>query len=134
MKKFLTTDYGLLFLRMGIGVMFVLHGFPKIMQGPEKWSKLGKSISHIGIDFFPMFWGFMASASELFGGLFLILGVFFAPSCTLLLITMMVASMHHISQGDSFPKSSHAIEAAILFFSLLITGPGKYTLQTLFKK
>jgi putative oxidoreductase len=28
-------DAGLLVLRIGIGVMFMLHGFPKVMGGPE---------------------------------------------------------------------------------------------------
>jgi len=134
MKKILNQDHGLLILRVGIGIMFIFHGFPKLTGGPEKWVKLGKAMSYVGIDFFPVFWGFMASISELFGGLFLILGVFFTPSCTLLLITMLVASVKHLSVGDSFPKSSHAFEAAFLFLSLIIIGPGKITLRKFFEK
>ena len=30
-------DIGLLFLRIGIGVMFIMHGLPKLIGGPEKW-------------------------------------------------------------------------------------------------
>ena len=28
-------DIGLLFLRIGIGVMFIMHGLPKLIGGPE---------------------------------------------------------------------------------------------------
>ena len=30
---------GLLVLRIGIGLMFILHGAPKLFDGPEKWVK-----------------------------------------------------------------------------------------------
>lgn len=29
-------DVGLLILRVGIGLMFMIHGFPKLFGGPEK--------------------------------------------------------------------------------------------------
>lgn len=31
-------DPGLLFLRIGIGVMFMIHGFPKLVAGPGQLS------------------------------------------------------------------------------------------------
>ncbi len=30
-------DVGLLILRVGIGIMFMGHGLPKLIAGPEKW-------------------------------------------------------------------------------------------------
>ncbi len=36
-------DAGLLILRIGIGIMFLYHGAPKLIGGPEKWEKLLKS-------------------------------------------------------------------------------------------
>ena len=42
---------------------------------------------------------------------------------------MIVASTRHLVAGDGFGKSSHAIEAAILFLSLLWIGPGRYRLR-----
>jgi putative oxidoreductase len=75
----------------------------------------------------------MAAFAELGGGLLLALGVAFRPACALLLCTMIVASARHLSQGDGFGKSSHAIEAGILFLSLLLIGPGAYRLKGLGK-
>lgn len=122
-------DWGLLILRVGIGIMFVLHGFPKIIGGPEKWAMLGKAMNALGINFSPVFWGFMAAVSEFAGGILLALGFFTRPACFFLLCTMIVASSMHLSKGDSFVIYSHAMKSGILFLSLLFIGPGKYSLD-----
>ena len=46
-------DKGLLILRIGIGVMFMCHGFPKLAGGPEVWTKLGGALGALGIHFEP---------------------------------------------------------------------------------
>ncbi|MHC2993440.1 DoxX family protein [Pontibacter sp. HJ8] len=120
---------GLLVLRIGIGIMFVLHGWPKLIGGPEKWTQLGSNMELLGIDFFPVFWGFMAAFAEAVGGALLALGLFFRPVCVLLLITMLVAAIRHMAAGDGFGGYSHALEAAILFLALCFIGPGRYSLD-----
>jgi putative oxidoreductase len=119
-------DLGLLLLRVGIGGMFVGHGLPKMLGGPKRWAALGKAMENLGIDFAPMLWGFMAAFAELGGGVLLALGVMFRPACALLLCTMVVAATRHLVNGDGFGRSSHAIEAAILFAALLLIGAGRY--------
>ena len=122
-------DIGLLILRVGIGIMFMIHGMPKLTAGPEKWVMLGGTMKALGVDFAPMVWGFMAAFSEFAGGLLLALGFFTRPACFFLLATMIVAAAMHISKGDPFLKYSHAMEAGILFISLILIGPGKYSLD-----
>jgi putative oxidoreductase len=124
-------DLGLLVLRVGIGVMFMAHGWPKMAGGPEKWAALGSAMDTLGIGFAPAFWGFMAALAEFGGGFLLVLGVAFRPACALLLCTMIVASAKHLAAGDGFGKSSHAIEAGILFLSLLLIGPGAYRVRVM---
>lgn len=128
MKNLNKIDFGLLILRVGIGVMFIIHGWRKLIGGTEKWEVIGSNVSNLGIDFGHTMFGFMAAFSEVFGGLFLILGILWIPSNLLLLITMVVATQYHISNGDSFPDLSHSIEAGILFLALIFIGPGKYRL------
>ncbi|WP_242916797.1 DoxX family protein [Pontibacter liquoris] len=123
---------GILILRLGVGLAFILHGWPKLAGGQEHWEQIGKVMQVVGIDFAPAFWGFMAGFSEAVGGLLLVLGLFFRPACVLLLLTMLVAITNHIAGGDDFNGYSHALEAAILFLSLLFIGPGKYSLDYLF--
>ena len=120
----------LLFLRAGLGVMFILHGLPKIMGGPSRWVELGHAMGYLGMKSFPVFWGFMAAFSECFGGMFLVLGLFFRPACMLLTITMIVASTMMLKTRQDFQKvASRPIEMAIVFASLIFIGPGKYSID-----
>jgi putative oxidoreductase len=120
---------GLLILRVGLGVMMITHGFPKLAKGPAGWEGLGGSMKVVGIDFLPVFWGFMGAAAEAVGGLFLILGLFFRPVNVLLVITMLIAALVHFGKGDGLSGASHAIELGIVFFSLIFIGPGKYSID-----
>jgi putative oxidoreductase len=123
-------DIPLLILRVGIGIMFVLHGYPKFMGGIEKWTGLGHyGMGSIGIDIFPVFWGFMAAFSEFVGGIMIIVGLYLRYFSFLLFVTMSVATVTHLSSGDGIMGASHAIESAVVFLCLLFAGPGKYSLQ-----
>ncbi|KKN23516.1 hypothetical protein LCGC14_0904160 [marine sediment metagenome] len=122
-------DFGLLFLRIGIGGMFIFHGAPKMFGGPEIWERIGASMASVGIEFVPVFWGFMASFSEFIGGICIILGLFFRPVCILLTITMTIAASGHLSRGEGLRRAAHAIENGIVFLSLIFIGPGKYSLD-----
>lgn len=121
---------GLLILRIGIGAMMMVHGLPKIMGGPTGWEQIGGSMKLVHIDFLPVFWGFMAAISEGLGGFLLLLGLFFRPVNMLLVITMMMAATVHLSDPkQGLAEASHAIELAIVFFSLIFIGPGKYSID-----
>ncbi len=123
-------DAGVLFMRVGLGFMFVGHGWGKLTGGPEKWEKIGGAMSTFGIDFMPVFWGFMAAFAEVFGGLALAAGLAMRPVLLVLLIpTMFVAAAKHLAAGDGFKGSSHAIELGIAFVGLFVVGPGKYSLD-----
>lgn len=120
---------GLLILRLGLGVMFIIHGFPKLAGGPDGWAGLGGSMKVVGIDFLPVFWGFMAAVAETFGGFLLIVGLFYRPACMLLVFTMLIAALVHLGKGDGLKGASHAIELGIVFLSLIFIGPGKYSVD-----
>ncbi|HXV21874.1 MAG TPA: DoxX family protein [Desulfuromonadales bacterium] len=122
-------EFGLLLLRLGIGAMFLYHGWPKLVGGPEKWEKVGLAMQFAGVHAVPTAWGLAAALSEFAGGLCLILGLFFRPACLLLTITMAVAANMHLGKGEGILAASHAIELGILFFSLLFIGPGRYSVD-----
>ncbi|HOV11761.1 MAG TPA: DoxX family protein [Bacteroidales bacterium] len=123
------TDIGLLILRIGIGIMFILHGLPKMMGGTETWQFLGSQMSVIGVGFGFTFWGFMAALSETLGGLLLIPGLFVRPAAMLMLFTMIIATLMHLSVGDGLKGASHAMEMGIVFLSVIFTGAGRYSLD-----
>ncbi len=128
-------DAGLLILRIGIGLMFVLHGFPKMMGGKEKWVQLGEAMQVVGISQYPEIWGYLAAFAELVGGILLMFGLLHRAVCFLLFFTMVIAAAKHLAMGDGIMRSSHAIESAVLFFSLMFIGPGRISVdQVIFGK
>jgi len=119
---------GLLVLRLGIGFMFILHGWPKLTGGVPVWKNLGSAMATLGVNFAPVVWGFLAAFAETIGGACLIIGVFVRPFSFLMLCTMIVASAKLILARSPFNKFSHPIELAIVFLALLIAGGGDFAL------
>ncbi|WP_133273050.1 DoxX family protein [Hymenobacter radiodurans] len=126
-----TRDFGLLVLRVGLGMMFTIHGYPKLMGGQAAWTEVGGVMKLVGLDFAPTAWGLLAAVAEAVGGQLLAVGLFFRITCAALLITMIMAAIMHISKGDGFAGYSHAVESAFVFLGLLFIGPGRYSLDRL---
>lgn len=135
MRKILNTgginrDAGLLIVRVGVGIMFMTHGAPKLFGGPAYWETIGnEGMGNLGIHFLPAFWGFMGGFAEFFGGLCLALGLFTVPFALLLIINMIVAVNSHFAKGEGLAMASHAIEAGFLFLGFVFMGAGKYSLD-----
>ncbi|MBW7997376.1 MAG: DoxX family protein [Candidatus Glassbacteria bacterium] len=122
-------DHGLLLIRVGVGVLFMMHGWPKITGGVETWEKVGGAIGVFGIGFAPVFWGFMAAFSEFFGGLLLAVGLFSRGAAFLLFCTMVTASTMHITGGDGFERFSHPLKLVFVFGGLMLAGPGRFSID-----
>ncbi len=136
-KNFLDkySDAGILFLRIGIGFAFIfVHGWGKIMGGPELWGKIGGSMANMGINFAPVFWGFMASLSEFGGGILILLGLFTRPASAFMAFTMLTAFMMHTSKLDPWSKAIYPMEMFAVFMGLLFIGAGKYSIDALISK
>jgi putative oxidoreductase len=123
------SDFGLLFGRVGLGVMYVLHGWPMLAGGAPMWIRLGHSMTSIGISFFPLAWGLLASLSECFGGVLLVLGLLFRPACCFIAFTMFVAFMSVLHASRQFLEYSRPLEMLFVFVMLAFVGPGKYSVD-----
>jgi len=122
-------DTGLLLMRLGLGVMMMLHGLPKLLH-PKTWPAVGSAIGNLGIHFAPAFWGFMAAATEGIGGLLLAIGIFYRPIALMLAFTMLVAATFHQHKGDKFmDTTSRPVELCIVFFGLAVVGPGRFSVD-----
>lgn len=56
----------LLFFRIGIGTLIMIHGYPKIMGGLQLWKELGiMFMAPLGIHCLPTMWGFCAALTQL---------------------------------------------------------------------
>lgn len=119
---------GLLVLRVGCGILMVPHGYDKIVNFNQYSSQfmnflgLGSTVS-LGLNIF----------AEFFCALLVIFGLFTRLACIPLVIAMLVAVfMAH--KGLIFSEGEHAMLFAIGFLTLFITGPGKYSADSMFRR
>ena len=133
MKKLFSADYndssisvGLLVLRIGIGVLMLLHGVPKMAglfsDGPVQFpSVLGLS-SELSLS--------LAVFAEVICSVLLLVGFGTRIATIPLIITMLVAVLY-IHGNDPFAKQEMGIHYLLVYVLLLITGAGKYSLDHL---
>ena len=116
-------------MRIGLGIMMMLHGYPKLLAGAEKWEAVGSSMKYLGITFAPTLWGLLAATTETFGGFLIVIGLAFRPVCILLTFTMVVAATMYLKSSANYMDASQAIEVGFVFFGLIFIGPGKYSID-----
>ena len=116
-------------IRVGFGIMFILHGYPKIAGGVDTWTWLGENMGLVGLGFAPAFWGFMAAISEFAGGILLVLGLLTRPAALLLAFTMLIATIMHIVGGDPLNTVLHPLKGLVVFIGLLYGGAGRYAID-----
>jgi putative oxidoreductase len=121
-------DLGLLIFRIYAGgFMVYLHGWNKILDGMDRWTKLGSSVGALGIHFAPALWGFLSAATEFFGGLCVLVGFKMRWAIPFLLINMFVAIYSQFAQGATFADVSDAAAYFLVYLGLWFTGAGRYS-------
>jgi len=120
-------DVALLLLRVAVGVKFLLHGVPKF----KKFAGVVEMVK--GIPFFrlaPKPFAAALAATEVFGGTFLILGLFTPIVAALQAFVMLVAAMMTIRWKNWMEFGVNLVlYAASVAFVLL--GAGAYSLDAL---
>jgi putative oxidoreductase len=113
----------LLILRVVVAAFMLTHGLPKLMNmmsGNSKFGDpigLGKDVS-LGLTVF----------AEFVCAILLLLGLATRLALIPLIITMLVAAFV-AHGGDPFGKKEMALLYLVIFIALLITGPGKYSID-----
>jgi putative oxidoreductase len=109
-----------LVLRIGSGILFIFHGYPKVVGGVAKWQWLGSQMSNFGIHFAPVVWGCMAACTEFFGGIALVLGIGTRVAAFFIAIVMIVALVMHIKRRDGYAIYSHPLSNLIIMITLMV--------------
>lgn len=116
----------LLLLRLGLGVIFIYHGYPKIFthahQTMEEFPRMG----------FPSYFALVAGVIEFFGGWLLILGLFTRIAALLLAGEMAIAIVRvHIPQGGIMAVSNYQFPLALAVgaFALVAVGAGAISID-----
>ncbi|MGE5658829.1 MAG: DoxX family protein [Actinomycetota bacterium] len=133
----------LLLLRVGTGVLFMLHGYPKITH-LQQWANSLKM---------PVFLCFLSALSMLAGGVCLILGLLTPLASAAIFISMAFAAYLEITQGLPFvasdpyliPKEQYegpkgkgeppswekAFMYCLMLMAIAVVGPGAFSLDAL---
>jgi putative oxidoreductase len=124
------SDTGLLIIRAGVGALFMcVHGFPRLMDGPDKWNSTGRALSYLDIDFGHTAFGLAATLTMTFGGALMIIGFAHRPVALALFVTMVVATIWKYYPFAGWSAADHPAAMAVVCLGLLFTGPGKYSLD-----
>ncbi|HEY9612242.1 DoxX family protein [Allocoleopsis sp.] len=133
----------LLLLRVSVGVLFLLHGYPKITH-LRQWAESLKM---------PIFLCLLSAASMLGGGICLILGFLTLLASLPILGSMVFAIYLHLSKGLPFvardpylipegqykgpngkgepPSWEKAFMYCVMLIAIAVLGPGAYSLDSL---
>lgn len=129
-------DFGLLLLRVALGIIFMAHGGQKLFGwfgGPGFQNTIGFFGSQMAV---PAPLAVVAMITEFFGGLAVLLGVFTRIAGLGLAFVMLVAALKvHVANGfflASAPGQMNGFEYNLALgamgLCLLLTGPGRYAL------
>ncbi|MBB1322203.1 MULTISPECIES: DoxX family protein [unclassified Shewanella] len=124
-----TAGFSTLALRVPVGIIFMAHGAQKLFGwfGGYGLEGTGQWMASIGME--PgVLMAFMAGSAELFGGLFILLGLLTRPAAVVLAFTMVIAiASVHISNGLFMANNGYEFALALLAItvSLAISGSGR---------
>lgn len=126
---------GLFVLRFGIGVVFIMYGYPKLSDGPDRWADMGEAVMEpLGIEFAYAMWGFLSALAQAIGGLFLALGLMVRPAAVCLLLTTGLSTAAIIAAESGFLRSlqfsdfAEPLTLSIVFLALICAGGGDYAM------
>lgn len=118
------SDVGIAILRVVLGLIMIVHGWPKIkdIKGTAAW---------MGEKFKPgIFWAVVVSVAEFIGGIFLVLG-FLTQIVSFILAIQFIIIILAMNLPKGF-KSGYEFDLLILAaaLALLVLGSGHYSLDS----
>jgi len=121
-------ETGLLIMRVGLGVLFIILTGPVLLAGPSRWASFGSAIRNLGLNNHFQFWGFLGALIGCLGGALMIFGLFFRPG-VLLVLTITFVHLLGALEGGTLRANLAAVELGLMLLGLLFVGPGKYSVD-----
>ena len=127
------TNFGLLFMRLGLASMLLMDALPKLFAGAGAWKHLGTTLGFINIGFGPMILGLVVLLIEVAGSVSLIFGYFFRIGCTVLFILFGFYFFNYFSIGYK-ALMLWSLGLSAVFFGLIFLGPGRFAIAVKLEK
>jgi putative oxidoreductase len=117
----------LLLLRLGVGGVFIFHGFPKLFSSTARYA------DYFGTLGFPPYTVYVVGGVELFGGVLLVSGFLTRLTAVLMMVEMAVAIWKvHLAEGlYSVSEYEYQLVLVLAFFLLSTTGAGAISIDHL---
>lgn len=119
-----TTDLALLIIRVGIGLLMLTHGTPRLFMllgdEPIKFPPVLFFSAEVSL--------FLNVFAEFFCSLFVIIGLGTRIAAIPLAIVMAVAAFH-IHLHDKFQIQEMSLHFLLVYIALILTGSGRYSLD-----
>ena len=120
-------NFGILVLRLALGISMVYHGYVKLLSGAAGLYKVGAMLAPLGVSGYFEVFGALSAFSELLGGILLALGLFTRLGSLLLAGVLFTATILHIDAGFfawDYPSQMGFAALAIFFM-----GGGRYSVD-----
>ena len=121
-------DFGLLLLRVSLGILFILYTAPALLGGPSAWAHFGAGARTWGFHSHFQLWGFFGALLGCIGGILLIFGLFFRIG-VLLVLLLAIGHAIALTKASGFRIALPSIEMAFVLAGILFVGPGKYSVD-----
>lgn len=120
-------NFGMLVLRLALGISMAYHGYLKFLSGAEGLYKVGSMLAPFGVSGSYELLGTFAAFSELLGGILVALGLFTRLGSLLLVGVLFTATMLHVDTG--FFSWDYPSQMGFAALAIFFMGGGRYSID-----
>jgi putative oxidoreductase len=127
--------WGLLFIRLVLGVAMIYNGWPKVVPAGglhgdhfAALDRFAHTVETLGL---PRWLGYVSAFTELAGGICLVLG-FLTRFCGFLVTINMLVAIGTVTIHKGYSGSAYPLALGSMAFLVLVAGPGKAALDRRF--
>ena len=128
-------NFGLLFMRLGLAAVLLIHALPKLFGGTAAWKKFWMSLEFESIGLPGAIVGLAILLIESITALFLLSGYFFRVACALLAFLYGLYFFGYFYYKSGYVTLTlWSLGLAVVFFGLIYVGPGRYAVSVKLEK